>query len=195
MNKTTRIVLLAVAALLIIGGIGGIVYCIFFGGSSSENEKTEGTTAVIHDDIERFYDDEGNLKSEVYYKDNVYNGQTDYYKGQRAYYSTTFDKDNNEIASTVTETNAAGSITKITSYEGGTLVELVEYDYYEDLRTVAKKTVKTYEGEDEHAEKIYFAEAGYKTHVITFLNGNIVTETLYDENGNVTKSGGDNVEE
>lgn len=197
MNKTVKTVLLIVAVVLIIGGIGAAVYALIPAPEKDGSDKGEGvtTTEVIHDDIEYVYNEDGSLKSEIYYKDNKYNGQKDYYKGEKDEYITVFNADGEEISSSVSKFNGAGSLVSVTTYEGGKIAELSEYDYYDDLRTLAKKTVKTYEGEDELAEKTYYSEAGKKTRTCKYLNGTLTEEIYFDEKGNVIENGGETVEE
>ena len=91
--------------------------------------------------------------------------------------------------------NIVGSISKVTSYKFHLLSEETEYDYYDDLRTPEKKTVKTYVGNDIYAEKTYFSADGKKTRHCKFLNGEIIEDTYYDENGNVIKDGGETIED
>ncbi len=197
MNKGTKIALLIISALLIIGGIAAAVIAIVTESDKSDAPDTDAPTetTVIHDSVEYFYDDDGNIKSERYYDNNVYMGKRDYFRTETAEYITVFDKDGNEVGSSVTEFNIVGSISKITTYQFHLLSETVEYDYYDDLRSPEKKTVKTYVGNDIYAEKTYFAENGKKTRYCTFLNDTTLEDNYYDENGNIIKNGGETSEE
>ena len=196
MNKGTKITLLILAAILICAGIGAAIFAI-----ATESHKKQdggadtGETTALHDDVEYVYDEEGNIKSERYYKNNEYIGQRDYYITDTAEYVTVFDKDGREIESSVTEFNARASITKITTYKYHLLSEVTEYDYYSDLTTVAKRTVKTYVGDDVYAEKTYFSENAKKTRQCTFLNDEMTEDVYFDENGNVIENGGETSEE
>ena len=194
MNKATKIILLAVSALLIIGGVGAAIYAIATESKKGyQNDSTETTEA--QEEVEYFYDDDGNIKSERYYKNGSYIGQRDYYYTDSSIYITEFDKNDNEVASSVKEFNIVGSISKITSYKLHLLSEEIEYDYYDDLRTPKKKTVKTYVGNDVYAEKSYFAEGGKKTRQCNFLNGEILEDKYFDESGNVIENGGETSED
>ncbi len=196
MNKTTKAIVLTIAVIFIVAGIGAGIFAVIMGSKDSSGDDVAGpvTTVTLHDDVEYVYDENGELKSELFYKDNVYIGKTDYYTGEKTRYATSFDADGNETASTSTEFNGAGSVVLITSYENHKLIETVEYDYHYDMRTPAKKTVKTYSGEDEYAEKTYYSEDGKKTRICKYLNGELTEETLYDENGKTIVNGGDTVE-
>ena len=183
MKKTTNVIGIAVAAVLILGGIAGAVYALVADRSDAADEAVEGsvTTEIIHDDVEYRYDENGDLKSEIYYKDNVYDGRKDYYNADGIEYVTVFDKDGNETFSSKAEYNAAGCLSTMVSYENHVLKEDVKYVYGDDLRTLEKKTVKTYEGEDEYAEKTYYNEEGKKARVCKYLNGELTEEIVYDE--------------
>lgn len=200
MTKSTRNILIVIAALLIAAGIGGMVFALTAGIGNDAPEvpdETHETTRpeIIHEDVEYVYDDDGNLKSEVFYKDNVYNGQRDYYRNEDGEYITEFDKDKKEIMSSVAKHDALGNISTVTTYKEGKLYETVEYDYHGDFVTPAKKTVKTYEGDRELAEKTYYSEEGKKTQVCKYENGKLVSEVFYDESGKIIDKGGDSVEE
>ena len=200
MTKSTRTALIVIAAIFIAAGIGGIIFafCGNFGGAASVGDDTTAETTfpeIIHKDVEYTYDDNGNLISQVFYKDNVYNGQIDYYRTENEEYITEFDKDNKEVSSTVTKHDALGNVSSVTTYKDGKVYETIEYDYHSDFKTPAKKTVKTYEGDRELAEKTYFSEEGKKTQVCKYEDGKLVSETFFDENGNVIEKGGDTVEE
>lgn len=196
MNKASKITLLAVSALLILGGIAAAVFAIAT--ESKRDTAPSGDsiqTTVPHDSVEIDYNDDGNIKSERYYDNNVYVGKRDYHYSDTAMYTMDFDRDGKEVASSVTEFNIVGSISKVTSYKFHLLSEETEYDYYDDLRTPEKKTVKTYVGNDIYAEKTYFSADGKKTRHCKFLNGEIIEDTYYDENGNVIKDGGETIED
>lgn len=200
MTKSVRTVLLAAAALLIVAGIGAMVFALTFDFDADTDkipDETLETTRpeVIHEDVEYIYDAEGNLKSEVFYKDNVYNGQRDYYRDGKDEYITEFDKDHNEIMSSVTNRDALGNISTVTTYKDGKIYETVEYNYYDDFVTPSKKTVKTYEGDCELAEKTYFSEKGVKTRTCYYEDGDLLKEVFYDENGKPVDKGGETVEE
>ncbi len=198
MNKASKITLLIVSALLIIGGIGAAVFAIATESDKNKNKDKEtdsAETTVLHDDVEYVYDDDGNIKSERYYENNVFMGQRDYFRTETAEYITVFDKDGNEVGGSVTEFNIVGSVSKTTTYKFHLLSETVEYDYYDDLRTPEKKTVKTYVGNDIYAEKTYYGENGKKTRQCTFLNDTTIEDNYFDEKGNIIKNGGETSEE
>lgn len=179
MKKTVALI---IGIVLILLGIGGAVAALIIGGKEPE-PNAGGDTAIVteHAETEYKYDEDGQLSSELYYENDVYVGRKDYYTDGLKHYTTTFDADMNEIASSVTVFNAAKSIISITSYENHKLKETVEYDYYYDLVTPAKKTVKTYDGDDEYAEKTYFTEDGKKEKVCKYLNGELTEEKLYSQ--------------
>ena len=196
MNKASKITLLTVSAVLIVGGIGAAIYAIATESDKGKTPQTESTeTTILHDDVEIFYNDDGNVKSERYYEDNKFIGQRDYHYTDNAMYTMEFDKNGKEVGTSVTEFNAAGSISKVTSYKFRVLSEEIEYDYYSDLRTPEKKTAKTYVGNDIYTEKTYFAESGKKTRQCTFLNDDMIEEYYFDENGNVIENGGETSED
>lgn len=196
MNKASKITLLTVSALLIIGGIAAAIFAIATEADKNKNQDDiPAETTVPHEDVEYVYDDDGNIKSERYYNKGVFVGMRDYYYTDNAIYTTVFDKDNKEIESSVKEFNIVGSISKITTYKYHLLSETVEYDYYDDLRTPEKKTVKTYVGNDIYAEKTYYGENGKITRHCTFLNDNIIDDIYYDEKGNIIENGGETSEE
>lgn len=182
MKNTKKLIGIIIASALIAGGIAGSVYALI-----ADNKKEEPvadssvTTEIQHDDVEYIYDENGDLKSEIYYKNNVYDGRKDYFNVDGDEYVTIFDKDRNEIFSSLSEYNAADRLSKVTSYENHALKEIVEYTYAEDLRTLTKKTVKTYVGEDEYAEKTYYNEEGKAAKVLKYLNGELTEEIVYDE--------------
>ena len=71
MNKASKITLLAASAVLIVGGIGAAIYAIATESDKTKAPQTESTeTTILHDDVEIFYNDDGNVKSERYYEDN-----------------------------------------------------------------------------------------------------------------------------
>ena len=196
MNKASKITLLVVSALLILGGITAAIFAIATESKKDKSPDADNTeTTVAQDSVDIVYNDDGNVKSERYYENNVFIGQRDYHYTDTAMYTMEFDRNGNEVASSVTEFNIVGSISKVTSYKFRLLSEETEYDYYDDLRTPEKKTVKSYVGNDVYAEKTYFAENGKKTRNCKFLNDKLIEETYYDENGNIIKDGGETIED
>lgn len=181
MKNTKNIIGIIIAALLIAGGTAGAVYAVVADNKEALVVDGSVTTEKQHDDVEYVYDENGDLRSEIYYKDNVYDGRKDYYNADGDEYVTVFDKDDNEIFSSKAEYNAADRLSKVTSYENHALKETVEYTYADDLRTLTKKTVKTYVGEDEYAEKTYYNEEGKAAKVIKYFNGELTEEIVYDE--------------
>ena len=194
MKKSTRVSLLIVAAILFAAGIGVLIFAAV---SSFAPDPDGDTVETRHAETEYIYDDEGNIKSEIYYKNDKYNGQTDYYlsSDKKTYYVISYDKDNKEIGSTVTKYNSLGTIVSVQVKEMGDVVSLTEYDYYDDLTTPKIKTEKTYADGVENAVKTYFAEDGNKTRVMEYKDGDLVSDTYYDEKGNVIENGGETVEE
>ena len=195
MNKSTKAILLSIASVLVAVGIGLMIYAAVY--TSLSNGENKESIETQHSEIEYVYDDEGNIKSEVYYKNDKYNGQTDYYlsKDKKTHYEMVYDKDNKEIGSTVTKYNSLGTIISIQTKELGDVVSLTEYDYYDDLATPKIKTEKTYENGSENAVKTYFSEDGHKTRVMEYKDGELVSDTYYDEKGNVIENGGETIEE
>ena len=194
MKKSTRVFLIVIAAILFAAGIGVLI----FADVSSFAPASDGDTVETrHAETEYIYDDEGNIKSEIYYKNDKYNGQTDYYlsNDKKTHYVIRYDKDNKEIGSTVTKYNSLGTIISIQEKELGEVTSLCEYDYYDDLTTPKIKTEKTYADGVENAVKTYFAEDGHKTRVMEYKDGDLVSDTYYDEKGNVIENGGETVEE
>lgn len=195
MNNKTKTVLLIISAILVATGIALLIYAAV---SSSGNGGGDDTAAETqHAEIEYRYDDEGNISSEIYYKNDKYNGQTDYYlsSDKKTYYAIVYDKDSKEIGSTVTKYNSLGTIVSVQVKELGEVVSLTEYDYYDDLTTPKIKVEKTYEDGVENAVKTYFAEDGQKTRVCEYKDGELVSDTNYDENSIINENGGETVEE
>ena len=130
MNNKTKTILLIISAILVATGIALLIYAAVspsFGNGNGNDTAVE----TQHAEIEYRYDDEGNISSEIYYKNDKYNGQTDYYlsSDKKTYYAIVYDKDSKEIGSTVTKYNSLGTIVSVQAKELGEIVSLTEYDY------------------------------------------------------------------
>ena len=96
MKNTKNLIGIIIASALIAGGIAGSVYALI-----ADNKKEEPvadssvTTEIQHDAVEYIYDENGDLKSEIYYKNNVYDRRKDYFNVDGDEYFTIFDKDRN----------------------------------------------------------------------------------------------------
>ena len=195
MDKKTKSILLIISAILVATGIALLIYAAVSSAGNGGGDDTAAETQ--HAEIEYNYDNEGNISSEIYYKNDKYNGQTDYYlsSDKRTYYEIRYDADSKEIGSTVTKYNSLGTIISIQKKELGEITSLTEYDYYDDLTTPKIKVEKTYADGVENAVKTYFAEDGQKTRVCEYIDSELKSDIYYDENGNVIENGGETVED
>ena len=194
MNRSKKTALLIVAAILIVAGLALIAYSVIY---LMGNEGDAGSDAPKHAETEYTYDDEGNITSEKYYKNDVFTGQTDFYTSNdsKTQYAIRYDADLKEIGSTVTKMNSFGTILSVQVKEMGEIVSLTEYSYQDDMVTPKKKVEKTYEDGVEFAVKTYYSENGTKTRVCEFEDGEMTADTYYDEKGNVIENGGETIEE
>ena len=183
--KNQKILIITASVILVLALAATAVLVMAECGVFDKEEKTEGGDGVVHEPEEIVYDDDGNIKSRIYYENNQYSGRTDYYSKDKTDYEMTYDRDGNEIASRKTEHNAMGSVTLDQKRENGEITEIKEYTYYENMTTVKKIVTKTYdEGSNETAEKLYYSESGSVTRRSEFYNGELTGEVYYDEAGN-----------
>lgn len=193
--KLQRILIIAASLLLIAAVVGLAFYFV----SDRDTEKTEepaSTTAaytteeIIHDDEEYRYNEDGTLKSIVYYKDNKFNGQIDYFsdKDRNIDYVMTYGADNKEVCREITEKNSEDSPILYRKKVNDEVVQSIEYDYASDGITLKKKTTKNFADDGtESAEKLYFYENGKVSQKCEYTDGVLTSEIFYNEEGNTVE--------
>ncbi len=188
MNKKTQRILIIVAAVLIVLGICGVVTALLCKGSSGDSgSDTSSEATEVHEPEEYQYNSDGSLKSIIYYDNNVYAGRTDYFTdvSKDIDYVMTFDADDVETESEKTEHNSDGTVSYYEKKEMGKTVQSIEYVYYAESSMPKKKTTKDYdENGNESVEKLYYYENGKVSRRCYFTNGEMTSQTFYDENGN-----------
>ncbi len=206
MKNSTRIILLIIAGLLIVGGITAAILSLVLdkpdSGKAGGNTTTQANAGATSPEgtalsliqlldsndqnltVEYAYDERGGIVNEKYYYKGVYYGQRWYYSADKEDHSMLYDAEGNEIGASKTTYNVAGSIYFIEEYANKKVIKTTEYDYYEDLRTPKKKTVKDNSGDVELAEVTRFDEKGRKTETVKFRDGQEIEKITYDENGN-----------
>ena len=190
MKKSTMI-LLAVLAVLLIGAAAFCAVFLFTTRSDPPSADTESSAVeTVHESTEYKYNEDGQVSQILYYENDVLQGSTDYVYMDDYTCIVYFDGDNQQTGYEQTYHNALQNPTKYIKNEGGTLVESIEYDYYDDLATLQKKTTKTYTDGIEYAEKEYYDEEGRLTRKCTYEDGNTVSDITYtyDANGEIADS-------
>ncbi len=191
MKKNTQILLGIAAVLLIAAAI--ICIAIFLQKSDIQPElppETEAPTETQHENIEYRYNEDGQISKIIYYDNDVLQGSTDYVYTDDYTCIIHFDKDNEQTGYEQTDYNALKNPTKYIKKEAGELVASTEYDYFEDLTTLQKKTSKTYKEGVEYAEKEYYDQAGKMTRKCTYQDGVLTSDVTYtyDANGEAVDS-------
>ena len=181
MKKSTLIILIVTAALLIAAAITCAAF-LLLGDSEQQPEQTEKPTDTIHENIEYRYNEDGQISKIIYYDNDVLQGSTDYVYMEDYTCIVYFDKDNKQTGYEQTNYNALKNPTKYVKKEGDTLLESIEYDYFDDLATLQKKTTKTYTNGEEHAEKEYYNELKQMTRKCTYKDGNLISDLTYTYN-------------
>lgn len=194
--KSQKILIIAASVILVLAIAATAVLVMLELGVFEEKNSPGATEGTVHQPEEIIYDENGNIRSRIFYENNEYNGRIDYYSKDKTDYEMTYDRDGNEIASRKTEHNAVGSMTFDQKRINGDIVEIKEYTYYEDMTTVKKIVTKTYdEGSNETAEKLYYSESGSVTRRSEFYNGELTRDVYYDGAGNETDKGAQNTDE
>lgn len=191
MKKSTMILLIIVAVLLIAAAAFCAIFLFIDTSDAPPAADTEVTTKeTIHDNVEYKYNEDGQVSQILYYENDVLQGSTDYVYMDDYTCIVYFDGNNQQTGYEQTYHNALKNPTKYIKEEGDTLVESIEYDYYEDLTTLQKKTTKTYVDGVEYAEKEYYDETGKLTRKCTFENGNTISDVTYtyDADGEIVDS-------
>lgn len=183
MNTKTQKILVAVAAVLILAAIAAVIVLAVGTFSAEGSENGEKSAETLHPAEETFYNSDGSVNRIVYYKDDVYNGQTDYYSEDNKDYVIYYDKDKNNVANELTEKNGQGKTVMHKKSENKKTVLLEEYVYADDMVTLKKYTKKTYdENGTENAEKLYYADDGATViQRITYVDGEEKTNESFDE--------------
>lgn len=181
MKKSTLILLIITAALLIVAAITCTAF-LLLDNSEQQPEQTEKTTDTIHENIEYRYNEDGQISKIIYYDNDVLQGSTDYVYMEDYTCIVYFDKDNKQTGYEQTNHNALKNPTKYVKKEGDTLLESIEYDYFDDLATLQKKTTKTYTDGVEHTEKEYYNELGQMTRKCTYEDDNLISDLTYTYN-------------
>lgn len=190
MSSKTQKILIITAVLLLVLAMVGIVAVILMDRAPGSEDSTSGDTteaAVIHEPEEYVYDEDGKLSCIKYYKDNVYDGQKDFFVDNKTgtEYTMLYDAENNEIESEKTERNTVGSVKFYQKRVLGVVVQTVEYDYYDNMKTLKKRTTKDFDSDgNENAEKLYYYENGKVSRRCEYLNGELERQEFYDEEGN-----------
>ena len=96
----------------------------------------DASDEATHADEEVVYDDDGSVKSRVYYKDGEYDGRTDYYSKDGIDYEMRYNSAGEEIASRKTEHNALGSVTVDQKRENGEITDFTMRCQQSKLTTV-----------------------------------------------------------
>lgn len=189
MKKSTLIILIIAAALLIAAAITCTAF-LLLDNSGQQPEQTEKPTDTVHENIEYRYNEDGQISKIIYYDNDVLQGSTDYVYMEDYTCIVYFDKDNKQTGYEQTNHNALKNPTKYVKKEGDTLLESIEYDYFDDLATLQKKTTKTYIDGVEHAEKEYYNEAGQMTRKCTYEDGDLISDLtyIYNEAGEAVDS-------
>ena len=187
MSKKTLRILIVTAAVLLAVGVLGIAAVLLSGNKDSADGDPATEPLVTHAPEEYNYNDDGSVSSILYYKDNVYNGRTDYYTDvmKNIDYVMSYDADGNETESERTEHNLDGAASYYEKTVAGNVVQSIEYVYYSDTTKLKKKTTKEYDSEGtENAEKLYYYENGKVSQRCNYVNGELTNQVFYDENGN-----------
>lgn len=187
MSNKTRNILITVAVVLIVLAAAGIAAALLMGRSSAGEAENSTSADTTHAAEEYMYNSDGSVSSIMYYDNNKYNGRKDYYTDTktRTDYVMTYDAEGTETVSEKTEHNAVGSMTFYQKREMGVIVQTVEYDYYDDMKTLKKKTTKDFDAEGaETAEKLYYFENGKVSQRCEYTNGELTLQQFYDEDGN-----------
>ena len=181
MKKSTLIVLIVTAALLIAAAITCTVL-LLLDDTPQQPVQTEKPTDTIHENIEYRYNEDGQISKIIYYDNDVLQGSTDYVYMDDYTCIVYYDKDNQQTGFEQTNHNALKNPTKYVKKEAGELIQSIEYNYYDDLATLQKKTTKTYTDGVEHAEKEYYNEAEQMTRKCTYEDGSLISDLTYTYN-------------
>ena len=150
-------------------------------------ETTIPTATVEHDDIETETNSDGTPKTVTYYKDNVYNGSIDYVYQGDTIYEIHFDENDALLKSIKRQINDVGSIIYESFSSASEVLREIEYNYYDDLVTVWKKTTTEHEDEKKIVTKELFTEEGLLTDKYVYEDSVEVSHIVYtyDENGEI----------
>ena len=181
MKKSSLVILIVTAVLLIAAAITCAAFLLLHD-SGQQPKQTEKPTDTLHENIEYRYNEEGQITKIIYYDNDVLQGSTDYVYMEDYTCIVYFDKDNKQTGYEQTNHNALKNPTKYVKKEGDTLLKSIEYDYYDDLATLQKKTTKTYTAGVEYAEKEYYNEAEQMTRKCTYEDGNLISDLTYTYN-------------
>lgn len=181
MKKSTLIILIVTAALLIAAAITCAIF-LLLDDSGQQPEQTAKPTDTLHENVEYRYNEDGQISKIIYYDNDVLQGSTDYVYMEDYTCIVYFDKDNKQTGYEQTNHNALKNPTKYVKKEGDTLLKSIEYDYFDDLATLQKKTTKTYTDGVELAEKEYYNEAGQMTRKCTYEDGSLISDLTYTYN-------------
>lgn len=187
MSKKSLRILIVAAAVLLVLGICGIAAVLLSDNKASDDGDNTAEPVVTHAPEEYNYNEDGSISSIIYYKDNVYNGRTDYYTDvmKNIDYVMSYDADGNETESERSEHNSNGAVSYYEKIVAGTVVQSVDYDYYSDTTKLKKKTTKEYDSDGtENAEKLYYYENGKVSQRCNYVNGELTSQIFYDEDGN-----------
>ena len=176
-SKTQKILIITAVVLIVLAAVGVAFLLI-------PPEKGEGAPAdTVHPAEETVYNEDGTVNRVVYYENDVYQGQKDFYTDGQTDYVTYYGADSQPCGLEKTVRNAANKIASYTKKEGDKTVAEDEYIYQEDAETLKKVTKKCYSADGkESAEKLYYAEDGVTvTERFTYIDGVEQTHETFDE--------------
>ncbi|MBE6714860.1 MAG: hypothetical protein E7575_06235 [Ruminococcaceae bacterium] len=190
----TEKTLIGIAIGLIVAGALAIVLTSFnfFGlfdkGSAPSSDETT-QESLQHEPVEYFYDNKDRIKSEVYYENNVYNGQKDYFYNDRETHIMIYDSEKKLCENIKSVVNAVGNLTLEEKYKDGKQVSSLEIVYHDDLVTPKKETLIEYTDKGEEATKTFYDEDGNTVSVSKYLDGELTEEKLYqNDEGNANEN-------
>lgn len=181
MSTKMQKLLIAAATVLLVLAAASLVLLMTNPFSKDETGK-DSPADTVHEPEEYFYNEDGTLNRIVYYENDEYNGQKDFYSEGKKDYVIYYDKNGENCANELTVKNDAGKTVSYKKSENGKTLVLEEYDYADDSVTLKKYTKKTYdENGAESAEKLYYADDGITvTERVTFLDGEELTRETFD---------------
>lgn len=180
MTPKKRKIIIIIASAVLVCALAAAAFFIMLDKGVFSKGAPDASDETTHADEEVVYDDDGSVKSRVYYKDGEYDGRTDYYSKDGIDYEMRYNSAGEEIASRKTEHNALGSVTVDQKRENGEITELSEYTYYDDMTTLKKLVTKTYDADgSESAEKLFYDEGGTVVRRVKYENGESISDETY----------------
>ena len=174
MNTKTQKILIITAIVLIVLAVGAVIF-IF--------AAPDKPSAPVHPAEETFYNDDGTVNRIMYYDNDVYQGQTDFYSDGNTDYVMFYGADTALLGSEATKKNAMGKIESFKKHEGDNLVEDDLYTYQDDCETLIQVVKKHYDKDGNlTAEKLVYAEDGTTvTDLYTYVGNKEKTHETFDK--------------